>query len=113
MIWSRQRQTLFDPLGLAAGMRLIVRRNAAPGSKLRITDVEDMRITAFVTNATRGQLVDLELRHRRRARAEDRTRAAKDTGLATLPQHILQPAGSSPAELGTPGRPARGCGRPP
>jgi hypothetical protein len=29
----------------------------------------------------------LELRHRRRARAEDRIRAAKDTGLANLPLH--------------------------
>jgi hypothetical protein len=30
---------------------------------------------------------DLELRHRRRARAEDRIRAAKDTGLSNLPLH--------------------------
>ncbi len=30
---------------------------------------------------------DLELRHRRRARAEDRIRAAKDTGLTNLPLH--------------------------
>ncbi len=30
---------------------------------------------------------DLELRHRRRARAEDRIRCAKDTGLAKLPLH--------------------------
>ena len=46
-----------------------------------------MRITAFVTNTRRGQLADLELRHRRRARAEDRIRAAKDTGLSNLPLH--------------------------
>ena len=46
-----------------------------------------MRITAFVTNTTRGQLADLELRHRRRARAEDRIRCAKDTGLENLPLH--------------------------
>ncbi len=46
-----------------------------------------MRITAFVTNITRGQLADLELRHRRRARAEDRIRAAKDSGLTNLPLH--------------------------
>ena len=44
-----------------------------------------MRLTAFATNTTRGQLPDLELRHRRRARAEDRIRVAKDTGLANLP----------------------------
>jgi Transposase DDE domain group 1 len=44
-------------------------------------------LTAFATNTGRGQLADLELRHRRRARAEDRIRAAKDTGLANLPLH--------------------------
>jgi hypothetical protein len=70
------------------GMRLIVRRERPhPGAQLRITDVDGMRITAFVTNTKRGQLADLELRHRRRARAEDRIRCAKDTGLANLPLH--------------------------
>jgi hypothetical protein len=71
-------------------MRLIVRKERPhPGAQLRITDVEGMRITAFVTNTARGQLADLEQRHRRRARAEDRIRAAKDTGLANLPLHDL------------------------
>jgi hypothetical protein len=58
-----------------------------PGAQLRITDLDGHRITAFVTNTTWGQLADLELRHRRRARAEDRIRNAKDTGLANLPLH--------------------------
>ena len=40
---------------------------------------------AFATDAKRGQLADLELRHRRRARCEDRIRCAKDTGLRNLP----------------------------
>ena len=48
-----------------------------------------MRITAFATNTAPGgtgtQLAQLELRHRRRARCEDRIRCAKDTGLANLP----------------------------
>jgi len=44
-----------------------------------------MRITAFATNTTRGQLADLELRHRRRARCADRIRLAKDPGLRNLP----------------------------
>jgi hypothetical protein len=79
---------LFDLSGWPAGMRLIVRKERPhPGAQLRITDLDGMRITAFVTNTTRGQLADLELRHRRRARAEDRIRAAKDTGLANLPLH--------------------------
>jgi len=36
---------------------------------------------------TPGQLADLELRHRGRARCEDRIRVSKDTGLANLPLH--------------------------
>jgi len=58
-----------------------------PGAQLRLTDPDGRRVTAFATNARRGQLADLELRHRRRARAEDRIRAAKHTGLANLPLH--------------------------
>ena len=67
-------------------MRVIVRKERPhPGAQLRFDDVDGMRITAFVTNTTRGQLADLELRHRRRARCEDRIRIAKDTGLNNLP----------------------------
>src|SRR4051812_34482029 len=69
-------------------MRLIVHKERPhPGAQLRITDLDGHRITAFVTNTKRGQLADLEPRHRRRARAEDRIRCAKDTGLANLPLH--------------------------
>ena len=67
-------------------MRVIVRRERPhPGAQLRFEDVDGYRLTAFVTNTTRGQLPDLELRHRRRARCEDRIRIAKDTGLRNLP----------------------------
>jgi hypothetical protein len=86
--WVAEVTGLFDLSGWPTGMRLIVRRERPhPGAQLRITDLDGHRITAFVTNATRGQLADLELRHRRRARAEDRIRCAKDTGLANLPLH--------------------------
>ena len=79
---------LFDLARWPPGMRLIVRKERPhPGAQLRITDLDGMRITAFATNTRREQLADLELRHRRRARAEDRIRAAKDTGLANLPLH--------------------------
>jgi len=71
-----------------AGMRVIVRKERPhPGAQLRLTDVEGHRLTAFATNTTQGQLADLELRHRRRARVEDRIRNAKDTGLRNLPLH--------------------------
>ena len=69
-------------------MRVIVRKERPhPGAQLRLTDIDGHRLTAFATNTTRGQLPDLELRHRRRARAEDRIRVAKDTGLSNLPLH--------------------------
>jgi hypothetical protein len=70
------------------GMRVIVRKERPhPGAQLRLTDIDGHRITAFATNTQRGQLADLELRHRRRARCEDRIRNAKDTGLTNLPLH--------------------------
>ena len=47
--------------------------------------MDGYRLTAFATNTTTGQLADLEIRHRRRARCEDRIRAAKDAGLRNLP----------------------------
>ena len=81
---------LLNLAGWPPGMRVIVRRERPhPGAQLRITDVDGNRITAFATNTRRGQHADLELRHRRRARCEDRIRIAKDTGLANLPLHDL------------------------
>ena len=86
--WVAELTGMFDLGSWPPGMRLIVRRERPhPGAQLRITDTDGHRITAFVTNSRRGQLADLELRHRRRARAEDRIRCAKDTGLANLPLH--------------------------
>jgi Transposase DDE domain group 1 len=61
--------------------------NGPPGAQLRFTDIGGHRFTCFATNARHGQLADLELRHRRRARCEDRIRCAKDTGLRNLPLH--------------------------
>jgi hypothetical protein len=86
--WVAELTGLLDLSGWPKGMRVIVRKERPhPGAQLRITDIDGMRITAFATNTTRGQLADLELRHRRRARAEDRIRCAKDTGLTNLPLH--------------------------
>ena len=86
--WVAEVTGLFDLASWPTGMRLIVRKERPhPGAQLRITDIDGHRITAFVTNTTRGQVADLELRHRRRARCEDRIRCAKDTGLANLPLH--------------------------
>jgi hypothetical protein len=69
-----------------AGMRIIVRKERPhPGAQLRFTDIDGHRFTAFATDTKKGQLADLELRHRRRARCEDRIRCAKDTGLRGFP----------------------------
>ena len=88
--WVAELTGLLDLSGWPAGMRVIVRKERPhPGAQLRLTDADGMRLTAFATNTRRGQLADLELRHRRRARCEDRIRNAKDTGLANLPLHDL------------------------
>jgi hypothetical protein len=86
--WVAELTGLLDLSGWPAGMRVIVRKERPhPGAQLRFTDLDGHRFTAFATDAKRGQLADLELRHRRRARCEDRIRAAKDTGLRNLPLH--------------------------
>jgi hypothetical protein len=69
-------------------MRVIARKERPhPGAQLRLTDVDGHRITCFATNHPGTDLPTLELRQRRRARCEDRIRAAKDTGLRNLPYH--------------------------
>jgi hypothetical protein len=72
------------------GMRIIARRERPhPGAQLRLTDPDGWRITCFATNTkgTGWTLAALEIRHRQRARAEDRIRNLKDTGLRNLPLH--------------------------
>jgi hypothetical protein len=80
----------FGPQHWPAGMRVIARRERPhPGAQLRLTDHDGWRITCFATN-TRGPgwtLAALEVRHRHRARAEDRIRGLKDTGMRNLPYH--------------------------
>jgi len=89
--------------GYRPGTRLLIRTDGAGASReslnylhtqrvsysigFGLTDTDGLRLTAFVTNSIRGQVQDLELRHRRRARCEDRIRVAQDTGLSNLPLH--------------------------
>jgi Transposase DDE domain group 1 len=103
-----------------AGMRVIARKERPhPGAQLRITDVDGHRVTAFATSTRPGgpgtQLPDLELRHRRRARCEDRIGCPKDTGARSRrpvvapggwPSH--RPAGSSAPRPPRPAIPAVG-----
>jgi hypothetical protein len=68
------------------GTRVICRReDAHPGAQLRFTDHNGHRFQVFLTDQPHPDLAGLELRHRQRARVEDRIRAAKATGLANLP----------------------------
>jgi hypothetical protein len=68
------------------GTRAICRReDAHPGAQLRFTDHDGHRFQVFLTDHPDPELARLELRHRQRARVEDRIRAAKATGLQNLP----------------------------
>jgi hypothetical protein len=74
-----------------AGTRAICRReDAHPGAQLRFTDHDGHRFQVFVTDQPDPDLAGLELRHRQRARVEDRIRAAKATGLRNLPFDLLR-----------------------
>ena len=68
-----------------------LRADSTTRAQLRFTDIDGMRITAFITDtapgAVPGQLAGLELRHRQHARVEDRIREAKAAGLVNLPCH--------------------------
>lgn len=93
--WVAEATGVFDLIGWPKGMRLMVRKERPhPGAQLRITDIDGLRVTSFVTNTVStpamgraGQVAHLELRHRRRARAEDRIRCTKASGMTNLPLH--------------------------
>lgn len=79
--WVADITGMLDLSAWPKGLRVIVRKEIPhPGAQLRITDIDGMRYTAFATNQARGQLADLEVRDRLRARCEDRIRGAKDSG---------------------------------
>jgi hypothetical protein len=68
------------------GTRALCRReDAHPGAQLRFSDHDGHRFQVFLTDQANPDLAALELRHRQRARVEDRIRAAKATGLRNLP----------------------------
>ena len=93
--WVAEATTLVNLATWPARTRLLLRKERPhPGAQLRFTDIDGMRITAFITDTTPGavpgQLAGLELRHRQHARVEDRIRQAKASGLANLPCHVFQ-----------------------
>jgi hypothetical protein len=67
------------------GTRVIVRRERPhPGAQLSFSDHDGHRFLATLTDLE-GDAVEVERLHRARANAEDRVRAAKQTGLENLP----------------------------
>jgi hypothetical protein len=79
---------LTDRLDLSTwpeGARVIVRRERPhPGAQLSFTDHDGHRFQCTLTDLP-GDPIELERLHRARANAEDRIRAAKQTGLDNLP----------------------------
>jgi Transposase DDE domain group 1 len=78
-----------EPLELAGwppGTRAICRRERPhPGAQLCFTDADGHRFQVFITDQPHPDVTRLELRHRQRARIEDRIRCGKATGLHNLP----------------------------
>ena len=71
---------LLDLTAWPKGMRVIMRRERPhQGAQLRFEDVGGYRPTAFATNTKVGQLADLEVRHRLRARCQGTASAAQKT----------------------------------
>ncbi|MFF0228630.1 transposase, partial [Streptomyces sp. NPDC004629] len=86
--WVAEITDMPDLSSWPRSMRLIVSKERPhSGAQLRFTDLDGLRLACFATNTKGGRLADLELRHRRRARCEDRIRNARDTGLRNLPLH--------------------------
>jgi hypothetical protein len=78
-LWS------LDLTGWPPGTRAICRReDPHPGAQLCFTDADGHRFQVFITDQD-GDVTALELRHRQRARVEDRIRCGKATRLRNLP----------------------------
>jgi hypothetical protein len=75
------------------GTRAICRRERPhPGAQLKFTDVNGYRFQVFITDQQDDEdIVQLEARHRGRARVENRIRCGKATGLENLPFHDFMP----------------------
>ena len=87
---------LLDLTAWPKGMRVIMRRERPhQGAQLRFEDVGGYRLTAFATSTRVGQLADLEVRHRLRARCQGTVSAVPRTpGLTAFPCRGLRPTGS-------------------
>ena len=89
--WVAELTDAPRPSGWPDGTRVIVRRERPhPGAQLSFTDHDGHRFLATLTDLP-ATPVELECLHRARANAEDRIRAAKQTGLENLPVPRVRP----------------------
>jgi hypothetical protein len=80
-----------DLAGWPQGTRAICcREDPHPGAQLCFTDADGHRFQVFITDQPDPNVATLELRHRRRARIEDRIRCGKAAGLRNLPFDLLR-----------------------
>lgn len=88
--WVAELSEHLDLSAWPEGTRLICRRERPhPGAQFQIFDDHGYRYTCFLTDQDDRDIAKLELRHRRRARVEDRIREGKDTGMRNLPHHAF------------------------
>ena len=88
--WVAELSEHLDLSAWPDGSRLICRRERPhPGAQFTIFDEHGYRYTCFLTDQDDSDIAALELRHRGRARVEDRIRCGKDTGMRNLPHHAF------------------------
>ena len=78
------------PAGRPDTRAICRREDPHPGAQLSFSDADGHRFQVFITDQPDPDLATLELRHRRRARVEDRIRCGKATGLRNLPFDLLR-----------------------
>jgi Transposase DDE domain group 1 len=89
--WVAELTEHLDLSAWGESTRLICRRERPhPGAQFTIFDEHGYRHTCFLTDQTDSDIAELELRHRGRARVEDRIRTGKDTGMRNLPHHAFE-----------------------
>jgi Transposase DDE domain group 1 len=89
--WVAELTEHLDLSAWGEGTRLICRRERPhPGAQFTIFDEHGYRYTCFLTDQDDNDIAILELRHRGRARVEDRIRTGKDTGMRNLPHHAFE-----------------------
>ncbi len=88
--WVAELTDSVELSGWPEGTRLICRRERPhPGAQFTVLDADGHRYTCFLTDQPGEDIAELELRHRRRARVEDRIRAGKEVGMRNLPHHAF------------------------